>query len=113
MYKSTINSSIRLLKSSNAEAKLFVDIDEAMFVSDEGNDGDYEMYHARSALVSEALSNLDAKDKAMVEMYFYGSMSLTDIGKIMNVSPRKVSKILTKSIEKIKNIVINNEMCYE
>lgn len=113
MYKSTINSSIRLLKSSNAEAKLFVDIDEAMFVADEGNDGDYEMYHARSALVSEALSNLDAKDKAMVEMYFYGSMSLTDIGKIMNVSPRKVSKILTKSIEKIKNIVINNEMCYE
>lgn len=113
MYKCVVNSAIKRQNNTKAEAKLFVDIDEAMFVADEGNDGDYEMYHARSALVSEALSNLDAKDKAMVEMYFYGSMSLTDIGKIMNVSPRKVSKILTKSIEKIKNIVINNEMCYE
>ena len=113
MYKCVVNSAIKRQKNTKAEAKLFVDIDVAMFVADDSSDTDYDVYNARSVVVSEALDRLDSDDKAMVEMYFCGSMSVNNIAKLLNVSPRKVRKILTESIEKIKNIVINNEMCYE
>jgi RNA polymerase sigma factor (sigma-70 family) len=113
MYKCVVNSAIKRQKNTKAEAKLFVDIDVAMIVADDSSDTDYDVYNARSVVVSEALDRLDSDDKAMVEMYFCGSMSVNNIAKLLNVSPRKVRKILTESIEKIKNIVINNEMCYE
>lgn len=113
MYKCVVNSAIKRQNNTKAEAKLFVDIDVAMFVADDSSDTDYDVYNARSVVVSEALDRLDSDDKAMVEMYFCGSMSVNNIAKLLNVSPRKVRKILTESIEKIKNIVINNEMCYE
>ncbi|MBR5778242.1 MAG: sigma-70 family RNA polymerase sigma factor [Bacteroidales bacterium] len=113
MYRCVVNSSMKKLKADKAEAKLFVDIDVAMFVADDSCDTDYDVYNARSVVVSEAMDKLEIKHKAMVEMYFCGSMSVNNIAKLLNVSPRKVRKILTESIEKIKNIVINNEMCYE
>ncbi|MBR3938495.1 MAG: sigma-70 family RNA polymerase sigma factor [Bacteroidales bacterium] len=113
IYKSVVNSAIKLQKSNSAEAKLFVDIDMAMFMTDDSNDSDYEVYNARWVVVSDAMDKLDGKDKALVEMYFCGNMSVNDIAKLMKLSPKEVKKILNESIKKIKTIVINNEVCYE
>ncbi|NPV90886.1 MAG: sigma-70 family RNA polymerase sigma factor [Firmicutes bacterium] len=51
----------------------------------------------------EAIGRLPAREKKVIEMYYYESRSLTEIAKIMNVSLSCISRIHKRAITRLKN----------
>ena len=53
----------------------------------------------------EALDALTEKERRVIELYYYGEMTLKEISKILEVSESRVSQLHTKSLFKMKKIM--------
>lgn len=104
---SQYNSEIANMTSISFEefAQNTVRPDEMMDVSA------YDDYYPEKSLLKselkevlkEAIENLSDKEKLVISLYYYENLMFSDIAKVMDVTPQRVSQIHTKAVMKMKS----------
>jgi RNA polymerase sigma factor for flagellar operon FliA len=54
-------------------------------------------------VLKEAIGSLTEKEKLVVTLYYYENLMFTDIAKVLDVSPQRISQIHTKAVLKLKS----------
>ncbi|MFC4617368.1 FliA/WhiG family RNA polymerase sigma factor [Camelliibacillus cellulosilyticus] len=59
--------------------------------------------------LAEILASLTEKEQLVISLFYYEELTLSEIGRVLNLSTSRVSQIHSKALTKLKN-VINKEM---
>lgn len=63
--------------------------------------------------IRNAIDKLPVREKIIIEMHYYGGMSLTDISKSMNVSLSCISRLHKRAISRLRNQAVFIDILFE
>jgi RNA polymerase sigma factor for flagellar operon FliA len=56
-------------------------------------------------ILTEAISNLTDKEKSVIAFHYYEDLNFTEIAKIMDVSPQRVSQINIRAVQRMRSYI--------
>lgn len=73
-------------------------------IPDNDNDGPLEQFHKKTILqlVKKVIQNLPERDRVIVVMYYHDEMTLSEIGKVLELSESRVSRLLGRAVVTIR-----------
>ncbi|WP_027338716.1 FliA/WhiG family RNA polymerase sigma factor [Halonatronum saccharophilum] len=60
------------------------------------------LYKEMKKILGEAIDNLPKKEKLVLALYYYEDLTLTEIGKVMDLSTARISQLHTKAIFRLR-----------
>ena len=61
------------------------------------------LLNVRCSLVAEALNHLSEREQLVMSLYYGEGLNLTEVGEILDVSPSRISQIISKVKGQLRN----------